>query len=75
MITFLIVYISGYIVSYIGYRFNAIYLDKDKYEDWTVGERTKALLWSILSWLFVFIELIAIIEYKNTTNKNKKAKW
>lgn len=54
MLIFWIVYLVGYILSYLVFRYN-------ERNCWTIGLRTEALFFSFFSWLIVFISLILYI--------------
>ncbi len=66
----IILYLIGCVVSYI--LFKRLISDNGN-DDWTIGDRTWGLMFSILSWVMVLISLVILIII--STDNKKPAKW
>lgn len=67
---YILIYLVGYVLSYLLQRF---YIR----DNWTVRERTIALILSLGSWLIFGYTLILFlkVEVKKMLNNHNKAKW
>jgi len=65
---FLIIYFSGYVVSYLIWFLNF----RKKY---TIGKRIAGLSVSLFSWLGVLASVTIAVSDYHDNNKNRPAKW
>jgi hypothetical protein len=74
VLTIIIIYISGYISSYLLNR----WFFKKEFPNtaWTIGDRRFGLTISVVSWIAVMVIFLEYVSSRaNNGDLNKKAKW